>query len=91
MLTMKTFEGTIVTPGYDIDIDQIEVAPDGDFIAFYDGFGGPDDEDYPAFVKFDSKTGTQKMAYWYNVTTPSQGTIGYVDKDGNIWFTGIDG
>jgi hypothetical protein len=31
------------------------------------------------------------MAYWYNVTTPSQGTIGYVDKDGNIWFTGIDG
>jgi hypothetical protein len=87
---VKTFQGAIITAGYDADIYQIELTPDGDFIAFYEKFGGPDDDDYPAFVKFDSKTGAQKMAYWYNVTDIFQDSMGTVDKDGNIWIVGWD-
>jgi hypothetical protein len=85
---LKTFEGAIITPGYDIDIDQIQLTPDGDIIAFYYSFGGPDDDDYPAFVKFNATTGAPKMAYWYNVTTEMEFNSGTVDKDGNIWIVG---
>ena len=87
---MKTFEGTIIPLGFNANLDQIELTPDGDFMGFYYSFNGPDDDDYPAFVKFDAKTGAQKMAYWYNVTTTMQYSIGTVDKDGNIWFVGWD-
>jgi hypothetical protein len=85
---MKTFEG-IISSDYDEDLYQIHLTPDGDMIAFYIAFGGPDDDDYPAFVKFDTKTGAQKMAYWYNVSSMAMDSnYGTVDKDGNIWITG---
>jgi hypothetical protein len=85
---VKTFEGTITTTGYDGGLVQIELTPDGDMLAFYSYFFA-DDDDYPAFVKFDAKTGTQQMAYWYNVTAIMEWNIGTVDKDGNIWITGF--
>jgi hypothetical protein len=87
-LQVKTFEGTITT-GYEGELYQIELTPDGDMLAFYSNFAGPDDENYPAFVKFDAKTGTQQMAYWYNVTSIMESNIGTVDKDGNIWIAGF--
>jgi hypothetical protein len=87
---VKTFEGTIIASGFYGNLEQIQETSDGDFIAFYYSFNGPDDDDYPAFVKFDGKTGAQKMAYWYNVTAAMRDSIGTVDKDGNIWFVGWD-
>jgi hypothetical protein len=81
--------GTII-PDFYSELAQIQWTPDGDIIGFYDYFYGPDDDDYPAFVKFDAKTGVQKMAYWYNVTTDMTSSIGTVDKDGNIWLVGWD-
>jgi hypothetical protein len=86
---MKSFEGAIIAADYTANLYQISLTPDGDMMAFYNSFGGPDDDDYPAFVKFDTKTGAQKMAYWYNVSgTEMESSYGTVDKDGNIWITG---
>jgi hypothetical protein len=69
---------------------QIRLTPDGDVIAIYDSFGGSDDSDYPAFIKFDAKTGSQKMAYWYNVTSSMQYSVATLDKEENLWLTGFD-
>jgi hypothetical protein len=88
MLTMKTFEGVIMSGDYDEDLFQFELTSDGDIVAFYSDFGGSDNGNYPAFVKFDATTGAQKMAYWYNVTSYMESNYGTVDKDGNIWITG---
>jgi hypothetical protein len=90
MLTAKTFEGVIMSSGYDENLFHFELTSDGDIIAFYSVFGGSDDGNYPGFVKFDAKTGTQKMAYWYDVTSYMEYNVGTVDKDGNIWITGYN-